>query len=92
MFKDALRFLVGGDGGIAVCRESFGLLGAGGFVGGIMDSMAFATCFRSLMGWGEDSRCAAGMEMLLEGRFGWVGLEKGMDKINMTTVALRSWT
>lgn len=66
MFRDALNLLAGGDGGIAVWRESFGLLGAGGLVGGIMASMAFATCFRSLEGWGEDPRCAAGTEMLLE--------------------------
>lgn len=70
MFRDALNLLVGGDGGIAVWRESFGLLGAGGLVGGIMASMAFATCVRSSKEWGEDSRCAAGTETVLDFRFG----------------------
>lgn len=47
ILRDAPSLFVGGDGGIAVWRESFGLLGGRGLVDGIMDIMAPATCFRS---------------------------------------------
>jgi len=45
ILRDAASLFVGGDGGIAVCSESFGLLGAGGLFDGIMDNIAPATCF-----------------------------------------------
>lgn len=47
ILRDAPSLFDGGDGGIAVCRESFGLLRGGGLVDGIMDIMVPATCFRS---------------------------------------------
>ncbi len=54
----------GGDSGMAVCKESFGLLGGGGLVDGITDNMAPATCFRNSDMCGEGARCRAGMEVV----------------------------
>ena len=54
------RNCAGSDCGIDVWRESLGLLGAGGLVGGITDSIAPATCFLSSDVCGDASRCRDG--------------------------------
>lgn len=64
MLRDAPSLFVGGDGGIAVFRESFGLLGAIDFACGIIDNMAPTTWVRMSDLSGEGSRCRVGTEVV----------------------------